>query len=104
MQQRRNITCLQLKTHKNYYLSTARYKEELFPVYNKQQIGNITCRQQTTKKNYYLPTTKIKEVMFTCLQHATKKNFYLSTTHSKEEYFLFVVCFRQEIILLYCVL
>jgi hypothetical protein len=60
MQQRRNITCLQLKTHKNYYLSTARYKEELFPVYNKQQIGNITCRQQTTKKNYYLPTTNNK--------------------------------------------
>jgi hypothetical protein len=52
MQQRRNITCLQLKTHKNYYLSTSNNKGELLPVYNTQQIGNITCRQQTTKKNY----------------------------------------------------
>ena len=61
MQQRENITCLQQKTNKSYYLSTTKNKEELLPVYNKQQQIIITCLQHATKMNYYLSPTRNKE-------------------------------------------
>ena len=46
---------------KNYYLSTTRNKEEILPVYKKNQIQIITCLQQTKTNNYYLSKTLNKE-------------------------------------------
>jgi hypothetical protein len=69
---------------KNYYLSTTRNKEEILPVYNKQQKRINTCLQLATIRNYYLSTTRNKEELlrvyneqqiriFTCLKQTTNK-------------------------------
>jgi hypothetical protein len=80
MQQRRNITCLQLKTHKNYYLSTSNNKEELLPVYNTQQRRIISCLNQTTNRKYDLSTTNNTEALLHVYSEQQRKKYYLSTT------------------------